>query len=190
MSEENDCLIVAWDKKAIKIACELGSNDTSYNMIQLLLNRDLYKNQIAKALDVDFKLVVYHLKKLELLKMVTISEKELVKKGAIHKIYRVNSNKIILHYGMIDDVLNDIKQKDTRESITIDVKNTLRDNIKFSVIALPSIIAFLIVDLPFFLPYGTQQSTNIPLFAIPLSVLGISIVVTKISLYLKNRFYK
>ncbi len=185
MSEEENCdYMVApiTGLRNLKLAGELLSNEKSVRIIAALLDVPTYKNKLATDLGIDFSLLVHHLKKLDQLGIVTITQEKLKKNGALHDMYKMNSD------GMFVDFKGMLKEKSHGDSRTY--RKIFRDNVKFTVISIPAIIAFLLVDLPFFLPHGSQQSTNMPLFVIPLSVLGISIVVTKISLYLKNKFYK
>ncbi len=61
--------------KSLKKLGELLANETSRNIILLLVEEELYVNQIAEKLELRVSLVIHHLQKLEELGLLDIDEK-------------------------------------------------------------------------------------------------------------------
>lgn len=71
---------------------ELLSNDTSRKIMKALIDNEMYTNEIALKLDIRVSLVIHHLKKLESLGLVVVTEKQLIRKGKDHRFFRMISN--------------------------------------------------------------------------------------------------
>ena len=56
------------------------------------MNKEMYINEIATKLDIRTSLVIHHIKKLEELKMVEISEKIIKRKGIKHRFFKIDSD--------------------------------------------------------------------------------------------------
>ena len=90
----NLCKIKIFDAadKRLKILGELLSNDTSRKIINALTKEELYTNEIAKKLDIRVSLVIFHLKKLEDLGLLEITEKKITRKGLKHRYFSMDSS--------------------------------------------------------------------------------------------------
>lgn len=76
----------------LKSLGELLSNDTSRKIIYSLMNNEMYTNELATKLDIRVSLVIHHLKKLEELNMLVITEKKIKRKGQEHRFFRITSD--------------------------------------------------------------------------------------------------
>ena len=98
MEENNDVekvkVFTSEDDK-LKILGELLSNESSRNIIKLLTEREVYANEIARKLELRLNLVIHHLKKLDELGLLEITEKEITKKGSKHKYYKMIPNLLV-----------------------------------------------------------------------------------------------
>ena len=73
----------------LKILGELLSNDTSRKIIKALIQNTMYTNQISKELNIRVSLVIHHLKKMESLGLLDITEKKIVKRGVKHRFFQM-----------------------------------------------------------------------------------------------------
>ncbi len=80
------------DDEKLKKLGELLSNQSSRDILKLLIDKEMYTNEIAEKLDLRVNLIIHHLKKLESLGLLEISEKQIVKKGNKHKFYKMIPN--------------------------------------------------------------------------------------------------
>ncbi|QMU55033.1 MAG: ArsR family transcriptional regulator [Nitrosopumilus sp.] len=120
----------SYDEK-LKLLGELLSNKSSRNIIKLLMDGEYYTNEIANKLDLRPNLVIHHLKKLEELGLLEITNKKIVKKGNQHRYFKINPSLLITPKYTKDEIKkNGIFQK------------MFRDGIKFSLIAVSSILSW------------------------------------------------
>ena len=170
------------DENKLKILGELLSNDTSRRMIKLLIEQESYTNQIAKLLDLRVSLVIHHLKKMEEIGILEISNKKIVKKGKEHRYFRTVPGMFVL----LDKTQSEIKEKGI-------LKRIFKEGIKFA--AFPLIGFFVwsqlkrtvnskddsfdygeILEIPFY-----QESTFVPM----LIIIG-GLIISIIFLYKKK----
>ena len=96
MSDENDdeimgkVKIFSSDDEKLKLLGELLSNKSSRDIIKLLINNEMYTNEIADKLELRVNLVIHHLKKLQDLELLQIRNKTITKKRIEHKHYKIN----------------------------------------------------------------------------------------------------
>ena len=83
------------DEDSLKTLGQLLSNETSRKIILCLNGHEMYINQISKACGIQMNLTIYHVKKLEELGLVTITEKAIVRKGVDHKFYKMIPNMFV-----------------------------------------------------------------------------------------------
>lgn len=76
----------------LKTLGELLSNDSSRKIIYHLMNKKMYTNELATKLDMRVSLVIHHLKKLEDLRIVEISEEKIKRKGIKHRFFKIDSD--------------------------------------------------------------------------------------------------
>lgn len=81
--------IFSSDDEKLKVLGELLSNKSSRDIIRLLIEKEMYTNEIAKKLELRPNLVIHHLQKLEKLGLLEVSNKKIVRKGNDHKYYKI-----------------------------------------------------------------------------------------------------
>jgi len=84
------------EDEKLQMLGELLSSKSSRDIIKLLIEKEMYANEISSRLGIKFNLIAYHLKKMENIRLVSITEKQIVKKGKMHKFYKINSGIFLL----------------------------------------------------------------------------------------------
>ena len=94
MTDENSTEIKVFgnDDESLKTLGQLLSSETSRKIIQLLTQEEMYTNQISKKLGIQMNTIVFHMKKLVEVGLVTVTHKQIVKKGVDHKYYKMMPN--------------------------------------------------------------------------------------------------
>ena len=159
------------EDEKLKLLGELLSNKSSRDIIKLLTNEEYYPNEIANKLNLRPNLVIHHLKKLENLGLLEITNKRIVKKGNEHKYFRINPNLFIF----INQTKEEIQEKRT-------LKKIFKKGIKFFVIGG---ISFFVFTLNKFYELTTDYSTttsNLDPLVIPLIIVVVGLVI----IYLKK----
>jgi len=163
----------------LKTLGELLSNDSSRKIIYNLMNKKMYTNELATKLDMRVSLVIHHLKKLEELQMIEISEEKIKRKGVKHRFFKINS---------------DIFVTINKDKVEIEEKGFLsrifKEGVKFTSIGIASLVSYLLTQ--------KQSSTNDDLYlasgdgsidlTIPFFVLIIGLILEKVlSVIKKNK---
>lgn len=150
--KEPEIEIVTDDEDSLKIVGELLSNKTSRDLIKFLMSKSAYKKKISDELGVPFSLVEYHLKKLEKLGLVTITNKKLIKGGVLHKSYKINADGIFIMFNTKEE----IKEKGI-------LKKIFREGVKFASIGIAGYFVYLTdifnfsnSDKVYGIPFGQQ----------------------------------
>jgi len=158
----------------LKALGELLSNDSSRNIIFNLMTKEMYTNEIATKLDMRVSLVIHHLKKLEDLGLLEISEKRIKRKGIDHRFFKIKSNIFVV----IDKEKKEIEEQGLLSRI-------FRDTIKFSCIGLLSVMTyFLTLSKPGEIVFMHYNEINL---TYPLLVILVSLIVVKIFSLIKKR---
>lgn len=123
------------DDEKLKILGELLSNKSSRDIIRLLIEKEMYTNEIAKKLDIRPNLVIHHLQKLEKAGLLEVSEKKIIRKGNDHKHYKMIPNFFISP--------NNSKQEFKKKGI---LKKIFRESVKLLSIGAIGISAYLIIE--------------------------------------------
>lgn len=162
------------DDDKLKLLGELLSNQVSRDIIRLLIEKEMYVNEIANKLGTQFSLISHHLKKMEELGLLSINKKKIIKKGQMHKYYKMSPGIFLLPNHAKDNVHD-----------TGILKKIFRDGIKFASIAIVSFIIWTqtkvtknsidgewsldvnMIDLAFY-----EDETFFPMLAIILFLLG------------------
>ncbi|MCH9657444.1 ArsR family transcriptional regulator [archaeon] len=159
------------DDEKLKILGELLSNKSSRDMIKLLIEKEMYTNEIAKKLGLRVNLIIHHLKKLEGLGLLEITEKQIVKKGNNHKFYKMVPNFFISP--------NADKNETCEKGF---FKKIFKDGIKFASIGIISFVSWAYLRLNSTESYmNNSQSDNL---AIPLVIIIVGLIVL---LFLKKK---
>lgn len=133
--DETEIGIIIDDDEKLKIFGELLSNKTSRDLMRFLMSESAYKMKISDELGVKFSLIEHHLKKLENLGLVEITNKKIIKKGVLHKNYKINAEGIFI-------MLN-TKEKNKEKGI---LKKVFKSGIKFASIGIVSLISWFVMQ--------------------------------------------
>jgi len=150
------------DDEKLKLLGELLSNKSSRNIIKLLLEKEMYTNEIANNLDMRISLVIHHLKKLEELGLLQITNKSIVKKGNKHKHFKINPYIFLL--------LNEGKDKLQNTGL---LKRIFKKGVRHSVLG--GFFTFALIYYKFFSvrqPDGTQSEIASLTFPLLIIILG------------------
>jgi len=150
----------------LKSLGELLSNDSSRKIIFNLMNQAMYTNEIATTLDMRVSLVIHHLKKMEELGMVTITEKKIKRKGQEHRFFKINSDIFV--------TINKTKEDIEKQGI---LKRIFRDGIKFAVIGFIGILSWVHMTTTH-IEY-VENSTDYT-YTTPLLIIVIGLIVVRI----------
>lgn len=96
MTEDNNKINVFGSDDDLKSLGELLSNATSRKIIKNLMKHKMYTNEIATKLDIRVSLVIYHLKKMEALGLLEITNKKIKRKGEKHRFFKINSSIFVI----------------------------------------------------------------------------------------------
>lgn len=121
MSDDEPKIKVFASDDNLKSLGELLSNDSSRSIIYNLMTKEMYTNEISTTLDMRVSLVIHHLKKLEDLGLLEITEKKIKRKGIEHRFFKIKSNIFVV----LDNTKEEIKEKGFLQRI-------FRDGIKFA----------------------------------------------------------
>ncbi len=84
------------DTKSLKLLGYILSNDTSLAIIRVLLDQELYTNQISIKTGIRVSLVIHHMKKMGEIGILQVRLKRITRKGKEHKFYKINNNILLL----------------------------------------------------------------------------------------------
>jgi len=181
MNEINKIKIIHNNDHELKLIGELLSNDTSRKIIKLLISQESYTNEIATKLDIRVSLVIHHLKKLEELGILEITEKRIAKKGNLHRHFKMIPGLFV----MPNETKEEVEEKGT-------LKKIFKEGIKFVAIAMVGSFVWL-TDLANFnkskevypVPFGTVTHSDSLILA--LSVIIIGLIIERIFSYIKKK---
>ena len=158
------------DEESLKILGELLSNQTSRDIMKFLMNKSAYKKKISDKLNVSYSLIEHHLKKLEKLGLVKITNRKLIKKGVPHKTYKITADGIFLMLNTTDE---EVKKSGV-------LKGMFREGIKFASIGIVSLVTWflnkniILTDNNIWsYPYTINNHITIPLIVI---IIGLFVV--------------
>lgn len=115
------------EDERLKILGELLSNKSSRDIIRLLIEKEMYTNEIAKKLELRVSLVIHHLKKMESIGLLDITNKKIIRKGEVHRFFKIPSGMLIL-------------PNETKEPIKGVINKIFKTGIKFVVIGIASLV--------------------------------------------------
>lgn len=148
----------------LKTLGELLSNDSSRKIISNLMTQEMYTNEISTKLDMRVSLVIHHLKKLEELNMLEITEKKIKRKGVKHRFFKINSNIFVT----VNQNKAEIEEKGF-------LKRIFKEGIKFGSIVLASVISWFTVN---FQSNSIETWTSSSEYQIPDEYVHLSVVVS------------
>ena len=184
MDVEKDIEIeVIADDDSLKILGELLANKTSRDLMKFLMNKSTYKMKISDELGVSFSLVEHHLKKLEKLGLVKITNKKLIKGGVLHKTYKITGDGIFL---MLNTTNDEIRDKGTLRKIFKESVKFVGVGIAGYLVYLADIFNFSNSDKVYGMPFGQQTLAIDPI--IPGLIVIISgLIIERVISFIKKR---
>jgi len=122
INEDNKIKVFGSDDD-LKSLGELLSSETSRKIITSLMNSKMYTNEIATKLDMRVSLVIHHLKKMEALGLLEITNKQIIRKGDKHRFFKMNSDIFVI----LDKTKGEIEKKGI-------LKKTFKDAVEFALV--------------------------------------------------------
>lgn len=119
------------EDEKLKILGELLSNKSSRDIIRLLIEKEMYTNEIAKKLELRANLIIYHLQKMESIGLLEITNKKILRKGEEHRFFKIPSGMLI-----VPNESNEIAKNGF-------LKKIFKEGIKFVAIGFATIISFI-----------------------------------------------
>jgi len=170
----------------LKFLGEILSNDSSRNILSLLIENEMTAGEISSKANLSIPLVIHHLNKMIQSNIVTISKTSMNNKGQEMKHYKAK-------LGMM--VLPENASKKAKKSKTL--SNLLKKIIKFSCIGLVGIISGFVTDSvrvtypkPTLPQYVDENLILVEMFwplTISLSVIIIGLIIERIITNYKNK---
>ena len=120
----------------LKILGELLSNKSSRDIIRLLIEKEMYINEIAKKLELRPNLVIHHLQKMQSIGLLAITNKKIIRKGENHRFFKIPAGMMIFPTKSESDTGNGFLKKIFREGIkfgTITIAGVIPVAIEFVV---------------------------------------------------------
>jgi len=176
--------IFSSEDEKLKLLGELLSNKSSRDIIKLLIDKEMYTNEIVKKLDLKVSLVIHHLQKMESIGLLEITNKKIARNGEEHRFFRIPT-------GML--IVPNKSEEDTNSGF---LKKIFKKGVKFAVIGGIALFVWInttlhknsqvddsefiigdILDIPFY-----QESSFFPLL-----IIIIGLIVDRIISYKKNK---
>jgi predicted RNA binding protein YcfA (HicA-like mRNA interferase family) len=123
--------IFSSEDEKLKLLGELLSNKSSRDIIKLLIDKEIYTNEIVKKLDLKVSLVIHHLQKMESIGLLEITKKKIARNGKEHRFFRIPTGMLIVPNKSEEDTNNGF------------LKKIFKDGIKFAAIGFAAIISFI-----------------------------------------------
>ena len=176
--------IFSSEDEKLKLLGELLSNKSSRDIIKLLIDKEMYTNEIVKKLDLKVSLVIHHLQKMESIGLLEITNKKIARNGEEHRFFRIPTGMLIVPNKSEEDTNNGFLKKIFKKGVKFAViggialfvwinttlhKNSQVDDSEF--------IIGDILDIPFY-----QESSFFPLL-----IIIIGLIVDRIISYKKNK---
>jgi len=172
VSDDNNKIKIFGSDDNLKALGELLSNDTSRKIISSLMQNEMYTNEISTKLDMRVSLVIHHLKKMEELGLLNITNKKIIKKGQEHRFFKMNSDIFIT----LNNTKIEVKEKGILARI-------FREGIKFASIGIiaGSVWMFDIVNVGktkkvYPVPFGESLHQDPIVLALIIVIIGLSIL--------------
>jgi hypothetical protein len=127
--------IFSSEDEKLKILGELLSNKSSRDIIKLLIDKEMYTNEIVKKLELKVSLVIHHLQKMESIGLFEITNKKIARNGEDHRFFRIPTGMLILP--------NESKEIEKNEFL----KKIFKNSIKFVSIGIASFITWSYLKL-------------------------------------------
>lgn len=153
-------------EESLKELGELLSQKTSRDIIRVLIEQEMYVNEISNKLDLRVSLVIHHLEKIKKLGLLDITSKPINKRTKDHLFYKFNKNIFID---------TEIPQTENRLS------KIFHPAVRFVGIAIITASVFMITDFQYlYYPEDITKYPPFPLLSLSLITLVISLVFERI----------
>jgi len=103
--------IFSSEDEKLKLLGELLSNKSSRDIIKLLIDKEMYTNEIVKKLDLKVSLVIHHLQKMESIGLLEITNKKIARNGEEHRFFRIPTGMLIVPNKSEEDTNNGFLKK-------------------------------------------------------------------------------
>ena len=153
------------DDEKLKVLGELLSNKSSRDIIRLLIEKEMYTNEIAKKLELRPNLVIHHLQKMESIELLEIKNRKITRKGEEHRFFKIPQGMLI-----VPNESYEIKENGF-------LKKIFKDGIKFAVIGISAFIASWIFPSDAHLQGSTRVEPIIPTASIPYLIIIMGLLV-------------
>ena len=178
MDEEGIKIKVLSTDESLKILGELLGNESSRKMIKALIDRAMYTNEIARELELRPNLVVHHLRKMEFIGLLEVTNKKIIKNGEEYKHFGI-------HNGLL--VLPGTQKKDQ----DVLLKKILRGSIKFVAIGIAGLIPLALhitnVQTDLGADYDLSIGLDLPSTLVAsLAIVVVGLIIEKIYMRKKN----
>jgi len=164
------------EDEKLKSLGELMSNKSSRDIIRLLIDKEMYINEIAKKLELKVSLVIHHLQKMEAVGLLEITTKKITRKGEEHRFFRIPLGMLIFPKQSEEEVNNGV------------LKKIFKDRIKFVAIGLTSFFLWTFMEfggsMDIIPNNDTSYSNNLVL---PMFVLILGLVSERIYNHIKKK---
>lgn len=164
------------EDEKLKMLGELLSNKSSRDIIKLLIEKEMYTNEIAKKLQLQVSLVLHHLQKMEAIGLLEITNKKIIRKGEEHRFFRIPPRILLIPNTENNDLIRD------RFLIKF-----FKSASKFAIIGLvAAFTSWILTESDNTIKTGSSSSQGDPLL-IPLVIIIIGLVMERIISSLKNK---
>lgn len=184
MSEiENEIIIKSCylNEDYLKEISELFGNKNARDIILLLIENEMYVNEIAIKLDLRVSLIVYHLKKLGELGFLSITEKPISRRTKNHKYFTINLSALT--------ILLRKKDEDAKKDASF-LKKIFKERVKITTIGVAGLTTWIGTNIIDISPTNRVDSFSFN-SALIFSILTTGVVVSLIIIYyLKKRKLK
>ena len=129
---ETEIEVISDDDESLKVLGELLSNKTSRELMKFLMNKSTYKMKISDEMGVPFSLVEHHLKKMEVLGLVKVTNEKIIKGGVMHKTYKITAHGIFI---LLNHTKEELKQEGS-------LKRIFKEGIKIVTVGMVSFLTW------------------------------------------------
>lgn len=162
------------DEEKLKMLGELLSNRSSRNIIKLLIEKEMYTNEIAKKLELRVSLVLHHLQKMEVIGLLEITNKQIIKNGEEHRFFRIPARILLMPNTGNEEIVRDRFLIKFFKSAT-----------KFAIIGLAAFTSWIVSESDNTIRTGSSSSEIDPLL-IPLLIIVVGLITERIVSSLKK----
>lgn len=136
------------DDEKLKTLGELLSNKSSRSIIRLLIENEMYANEISKKLEIQPNLVVHHLRKMESIGLLEITTRKIIQKGEEHRFFKIPPGMLVL------------PAKPENETNNGFLKKIFKEGIRFAAIGITSLVSWVILKPSNEIVDGWQFQSN------------------------------